>query len=177
VTTTTRPGRDDPGRPERPRPARSAFRKEFDWTGTLDPTPFLVVPAALDAVAALADGGWPAVMARNTGLARVARGTLVAAVAGRPLGPAPMLGSMAAVELPADRGFATRGPADTDPLQARLIEEFAVEAPVHPWPRDPAPGERRLRLLRISAHLHNEPAEYAYLAEALRAILAEEERG
>ena len=47
----------------------------------------------------------------------------------------------------------------------------------HPWPRDPAPGERRLRLLRISAHLHNEPAEYAYLAEALRAILAEEERG
>ena len=160
-----------------PRPGRSPFRREFDWTGTLDPTPYLLVPAALEAVGALAAGGWPAVMARNAGLAREARVRLVAAVGGRPLCPPAMLGSLAAVELPPDRGFAGRGPVDPDPLQARLFEELAIEVPIHPWPRDPGPGERRRRLLRISAHLHNDPAEYAYLADGLRALLAEEDRG
>lgn len=160
-----------------PRPERSAFRKEFDWTGTLDPTPILAVPASLEAVAALMPGGWPAVMARNAGLARDARRAL-AAVAARPLlCPEAMLGAMAAVELPPDHGFAGRGPTDPDPLQARLREAFGIEVPVHPWPRDPGPGERRHRLVRVSAHLHNDPAEYAYLAESLRDLLAEEERG
>ena len=87
-----------------------------------------------------------------------------------------MLGSMAAIELPQDRGFAARGPADPDPLQARLLEAAAVEVPLHAWPRDPVPGERRRRLLRVSAHLHNDAGEYAYLAEALRVLLAEERR-
>ena len=41
---------------------------------------------------------------------------------------------------------------------------------------DLVPGERRRRLLRVSAHLHNDPGEYAQLAEALRALLAEENR-
>jgi len=160
-----------------PRPGRSPFRREFDWTGTHDPTPYLLVPAALEAVGALAAGGWPAVMARNAGLAREARSRLVAAVGGQPLCPPAMLGSLAAVELPPDRGFAARGPVDPDPLQARLLEELAIEVPLHPWPRDTGPGERRRRLLRISAHLHNDPAEYAYLADGLRALLAEEDRG
>jgi len=65
---------------------------------------------------------------------------------------------------------------EADPLQARLLEDFAVEVPVHPWPRDPAPGGRRHRLVRISAHLHNDAAEHVYLADARRALLAEEER-
>ena len=30
-----------------PRPTPSPFRRAFDWTGTLDPTPFLATPAAL----------------------------------------------------------------------------------------------------------------------------------
>jgi isopenicillin-N epimerase len=159
-----------------PRPGRSTFRKEFDWTGTADPTPFLAVPAALDAVDGMLGGGWPAVMARNAGLAAVARRALASA-AGRPvLAPETMLGSMAAIELPPDPGFAARGPAEPDPLQARLLETAAVEVPLHPWPRDPAPGDRRRRLLRVSAHLHNDPGEYAHLAEALGALLAEERR-
>jgi len=159
-----------------PRPRRSTFRKEFDWTGTADPTAYLAVPAALDAVGAMVAGGWPAVMARNAGVAAVARRVL-AATAGRPvLAPEAMLGSMAAIELPPDPGFAARGPSDPDPLQARLLATAAVEVPVHPWPRDPVPGERRRRLLRVSAHLHNDRGEYEHLAEALRALLAEESR-
>jgi isopenicillin-N epimerase len=159
-----------------PRPGRSRFRKEFDWTGTADPTPYLVVPPALDAVAGLVAGGWPAVMARNAVIAVGARRLLVAA-AGRPaVAPESMLGSMAAVELPPDRGFAGRGPADPDPLAVRLRDGAAIEVPVHPWPRDPGPGERRRRLLRVSAHLHNDAGEYEHLAGALGAALAEEER-
>lgn len=157
-----------------PRPARSTFRKEFDWTGTADPTPFLAAPAALDAVGAMVAGGWPAVMARNAGVAAVARRAL-ASTAGRPvLAPETMLGSMAAVELPPDSGFAARDPSAADPLQARLLATASVEVPLHPWPRDTIPGARRRRLLRVSAHLHNDPGEYAHLAEALRVLLAEE---
>jgi isopenicillin-N epimerase len=157
-----------------PRPSRSRFPRELDWTGTADPTACLVVPAALDAIAGLADGSWPAVMARNAALAREARLELVAAAGRAPLAPGTMLGAMAAVELPPDAGFAERGPADPDPLQARLLADAGIEVPIHAWPRDPAPGERRRRLLRISAHLHNDAVEYVYLAEALRALLAEE---
>jgi isopenicillin-N epimerase len=159
-----------------PRPGRSVFRKEFDWTGTNDPTPWLAVPAALDAVGGLVAGGWPAVMARNRSIALEARPHLVAAAERPPLAPASMLGSMAAIELPPDPGFATRGPADRDPLAARLLLEANVEVPVHGWPRDPAPGERRHRLLRVSAHLHNDAGEYAYLAGALAELLVAEGR-
>ncbi len=156
-----------------PRPARSTFRKEFDWTGTADPSPALAVPAALDAVASLLPGGWPAIMARNAAMAVAAR-RLLLAVAGRPaIAPEAMLGSMAAVELPPDPGFGTRGAGDRDPLAAR-VAAAGIEVPVHAWPRDPVPGERRRRLLRVSAHLHNDPREHAYLAAVLRDLLADE---
>ena len=39
------------------------------------------------------------------------------------------------------------------------------------WPRDPGPGERRWRLVRISAHLHNDLPDYVALADALRGLL------
>ena len=159
-----------------PRAGRSTFRKEFDWTGTTDPTAFLAVPAALDAVGGMVAGGWPAVMARNAGLAAAARRALVSTAGPPVLSPESMLGSMAAVELPPDRGFAARSPADPDPLQARLLATAAVEVPLHAWPRDPVPGERRRRILRASAHLHNDPGEYAHLAKALRVLLADEGR-
>lgn len=159
-----------------PRPGRTTFRKEFDWTGTADPTPFLAVPAAIDTVGGMVAGGWTTVMGRNADLAVIARRTLASAAGPPVLAPEAMLGSMAAIELPRDRGFAARGPADPDPLQARLLRATAIEVPLHAWPRDPVPGERRRRLLRVSAHLHNDAAEYEHLAQALRHLLAEEPR-
>ena len=109
----------------------------------------------------------------TSGLRSEARRQLVAA-AGRPaLAPEAMLGSMAALELPPDPGFAARAVADPDPLQGRLLAA-GIEVPVYAWPRDPAPGERRRRLLRLSVHLHNDAGEYAYLAGVLSELLARE---
>ena len=87
-----------------PRPAPSPFVRAFDWTGTLDPTPYLVAPIALAEVARMVDGGWPAVMARNHALALGAREVLLGALGGTALAPAAMLGAMAAAELPAAFG-------------------------------------------------------------------------
>lgn len=171
------------------RPGRSAFRKEFDWTGTADPTPWLAVPAALDAIAALEPGGWPAVMERNAALARRGRATVLTALGsafgaewGRPLSPDGMLGSMAAVavpEPPVDGRGRGGGPAThgEDPLAARLRERHAIEIPVFRWPPEPdgplaATGLGPYRIVRLSAHLHDHEDQYRYLGEALVAELA-----
>src|SRR5688572_13842916 len=61
-----------------PRTVRSRFRLEFDWVGTADPTPVLTLPAAIEWMAGLDPGGWPAVMAANHALALVARDRLAA---------------------------------------------------------------------------------------------------
>jgi isopenicillin-N epimerase len=157
-----------------PRPGRTTFRKEFDWTGTADPTPYLTVPTAIESIGGMVAGGWATVMSRNAGVAAIARRTLSSVAGPAVLAPETMVGAMAAIELPPDHGFAARGPADPDPLQARLLEAAAVEVPLHAWPRAAIRGERRRRLLRVSAHLHNDAGEFEHLAGALRALLAEE---
>lgn len=151
-----------------PRPTPSPFRRAFDWTGTLDPTPFLATPAALAEVGGMLDGGWPAVMARNTALARTAREILVRAIGGTPIAPEAMLGAMAAVELPPGFGPPPGSAVAEDPLQAWLRDVAGIEVPLVAWPRDPARRERRHRLVRVSAHLHNDVGDYVALANALR---------
>ncbi len=146
------------------RPGRSRFQKEFDWTGTSDPTAWLTVPAALDAVGSMAAGGWPEVMARNAGLARDARRQLLGALGGRPLASESMLGSMAALELPALELPALEPPAlepraAGDPRRARARRarrrrsagaaparrcRSAGAAPARPV-RHPGPGLRLAR--------------------------------
>src|SRR5205814_3696409 len=63
-----------------PRTDRSRFRLEFDWTGTADPTAYLTVPEALRYLGGLMTGGWPALMARNRGVALAARRVLCVAL-------------------------------------------------------------------------------------------------
>jgi isopenicillin-N epimerase len=155
-----------------PRPAPSPFVRAFDWTGTLDPTPYLVAPIALAEVARMVDGGWPAVMAKNHALALGAREVLLGALGGTALAPAATLGAMAAVELPAAFGPPPVSPVDEDPLQVALRERAGIEVPLVAWPRDPGPGDRRWRLVRVSCHLHNELPDYVALADALRALRA-----
>lgn len=153
-----------------PRPTPSPFVRAFNWTGTFDPTPYLAAPIAIAEVAAMLEGGWPAVMARNSGLALGAREVLLGALGGAPLAPAAMLGAMAAVELPSAFGPPPVSPVDEDPLQTALREGAGIEVPLMAWPRDPGPGEPRWRLVRISAHLHNELPDYVALADALRGL-------
>jgi isopenicillin-N epimerase len=153
-----------------PRPTPSPFRRAFDWTGTLDPTPYLAAPIALAEVSGMLVGGWAAVMAANRTLARTARLILLDALGGTPIAPDAMLGAMAAVELPAEFGPSPDSPVAEDPLQTALRERAGIEVPLVAWPREGAPAERRHRLVRLSAHLHNHLPDYAALADALRGL-------
>jgi isopenicillin-N epimerase len=144
---------------------RSRYLLEFDWTGTTDPTPWLCIPAALDFMSS--HGGWPEVMRRNHALALLARDVLCDTLEIEHPAPDEMLGSMAAVPLP--DGTQTIAPSlYGDPLQDRLFFEHQIEVPIVPWPRPPK------RVLRISAQLYNELADYEKLAAALRALLLHE---
>ncbi|MCP3981568.1 MAG: aminotransferase class V-fold PLP-dependent enzyme [bacterium] len=144
-----------------PRPGRSRFHDEFDWTGTDDPTAFLCVPAAIERIGSLLPGGWPEVRARNRALALEGR-RVVADALGAPL-PCPdsMIGSLASLPLPDGSPEPPETPLYADPLQAVLLNEHAIEVPVIPWPAPPR------RLVRLSAQLYNEPEHYRRLAEAL----------
>jgi isopenicillin-N epimerase len=147
------------------RPGRSAFHDEFDWQGTDDPTAFLSVPEAIRVVGGLVPGGWPEVRERNHRLALVARERLAAALGVAPPCPETMIGSMTAFPLPP----APPGPrfgADSDPLHLELFARFKIEAPVFNRAAQPH------RLIRASAQLYNEPAQYDRMAAALRELLA-----
>jgi isopenicillin-N epimerase len=154
--------------------ARSRFRLEFDWQGTLDPTAWLSVPAAINFVGGLVDGGWPAVMARNGKLAIHGRDVLAAALGGPHLGsPSSMIGAMAALPLPQDGPFGgveARGssPLDSDPLQAVLYERFGIEVPIGAWPVPAVNASAPpIRFMRVSAALHNDVSDMDRLVTAL----------
>ena len=155
------------------------YRAEFDWQGTLDPTPWLAVGDTLRHVGGLLDGGWPEVMARNHELTLQAR-TRLAGVLGietATLAPSSMLGSMVALPLPTSGPLAMAGagssPLDTDPLQQILLDRFRIEVPIYPWPvpaaESPDPARR---LIRVSSGLHNGPDDVDRLAAALEALSA-----
>ncbi|HSN98130.1 MAG TPA: aminotransferase class V-fold PLP-dependent enzyme [Candidatus Nanopelagicales bacterium] len=150
-----------------PRGDRSRFRLELDWTGTFDPTPFLCVPEALRFMGGLLPGGWAALMAHNRRTALAARALLCEALGCVPPSPEGMIGSMAAIPLPPGEGGAPpESPLYMDPLQDALLGRWGVEVPVIPWPAPPG------RLLRISAQIYNERADYERLVAGLRGLLA-----
>ena len=74
--------------------------KEFDWTGTWDPTPCLVLPDSIQVVGGLDPVGWPGLMAANHALAMDGRARIAAALGVTPHIPAALHGSMALVPLP-----------------------------------------------------------------------------
>lgn len=146
-----------------PQDGTTLFRLLFDWTGTVDPTPWLCIPDAIRFLESLLPGGWPEVLRRNRELALRAREILCEALRCPPPCPESMIGSMAAVPLPNPGGLNLH-PVDRDPMQAALLEKCQIEVPViHPG-----------RLIRISAQLYNHEGQYGRLAVALKGILAEE---
>jgi len=144
---------------------RSRFRVEFDWQGTHDPTPFLTVPFALDAVAQLVPGGWDEVRARSRALVRQMRDVVLRAIGGQPAVPDALLGMMATIALPnamTGQG-ALPGMGALDPLQDALWHRHQIEVPLFSF-------EGR-RCLRLSAHLHSTLADAEKLAAVLPALL------
>lgn len=145
---------------------RSRFLVEFDWPGTVDPTPVLAIPTALAFMGSLLPGGWDEVRDRNRALALEARTILMQALGLPAPAPEEMIGALAALPL---KGATTEraSPFAVDPLQTALFERYKIEVPIYLWPAPP------LRLLRISAQLYNERADYAKLADALRELSGE----
>jgi isopenicillin-N epimerase len=128
------------------RPDRSRFLVEFDWTGTVDPTGPLCLPAAIEALEGLWPGGIAALRDRNRALALRMRDALCAHLGVAPPAPDAMIGALAAVPVPPGEG---RGQSalDRDPLQEALAAR-GIEVPVVPWPAPPR------RLLRVSAQAY-----------------------
>lgn len=148
-----------------PRDDRSRYLIEFDWTGTMDPTAVLTIPAAIQIVAEQVEGGWGSLRARNHALACAARQTLLDRLELDAPAPEGMLGAMASIALPV-----LDPPAldNWDPLQTALREQYRIEVPIFGWGgRD---GMAEHRCVRISAQLYNELGDYVRLAEALYSL-------
>jgi isopenicillin-N epimerase len=135
-----------------PRTDKSRFQLEFDWVGTMDPTPALCVPKALEVMGQLEPGGWPALMRRNRALALAMRDVICREL--RIDNPAPdkMLASLVAAPLP---------DGDAQAVQDLLFLEHNVEVPIVPWPAPPH------RLVRVSAQHYNSLADVERLMEVL----------
>lgn len=144
---------------------RSRFRVEFDWQGTHDPTPFLAVPFAIEAVGAMVPGGWSEVRSRSHALVTRMRDVVLRAIGGTPAVPDALLGMMATIALPnAKTGQgALPGMGALDPLQDALWHQHRIEVPVFTFE-----GQR---CLRVSAHLHSSLADAEALAAVLPALL------
>lgn len=138
---------------------RSRYLVEFDWTGTVDPTGPLCIPAAIEALEALWPGGLAALRDRNRALALRMRDALCAHLGIAPPAPDSMIGALAAVPVPPGEG---RGQSalDRDPLQEALAAR-GIEVPVVPWPAPPQ------RLLRVSAQAY---VRWGHLERLLTAL-------
>lgn len=138
--------------------AREArFRAQFDWQGTVDPTPVLSIGHALRFLGDLVSGGWPELRRRNRELVLWARGLLCRRLGIGSPAPDSMIGSLGSVPLPASKRTAR------EVYEALVARRFEVL--VQPWP---TPADR---ILRISAHLYNSPDEYERLADVLPEVL------
>jgi isopenicillin-N epimerase len=139
-------------------PGSSRYVELFDWVGTDDFTPWLVIPDVIEVMGGLVDGGWPDLMRRNHDLAVAARSVICERLGIEAPAPEEMIGSMAAVPLGDDTGADPGG--QLAPLNRALLDE-GFETVVSIWPSWPH------RVLRVSAQHYNHLEEYRLLAEKI----------
>ena len=132
---------------------------DFDWTGTHDPSAYLCIPAAIEFFSEVLPGGWSAVRQRNNQLVLEARQLLTKRLGMPAPAPDTMIGSLAALVLPA---VPNSGPSD--PLQLRLAQEYSIEAMISFVARP------KIRMIRLSAQLYNSIEQYSYLCDAVEQI-------
>jgi isopenicillin-N epimerase len=140
------------------RSERSAFNHEFDYMGTDDRTPMLVVADAIEALGAFLEGGIDALMEHNRAMCLEARDLLCAALGTEPVVPDSMLGPLAVVDIPAP------GMSPTV-LRERLMDEYRIEAMIVPNPGGDTP------MIRVSPQVYNSIEQYRYCADAIRSII------
>lgn len=135
------------------------FLAEFDWTGTRDMSAWLAVTAALDFTERI---GAAQMRAYNKDLLHSAVRTIVDSWWTPVSGPRELLGSMASIALPTDRGPFAGQPVTLEGagfVHDALWQEHRIEIPVFPF-------AGRL-WARLSAQIYNEPDDYRRLADAL----------
>ncbi|MFG0258382.1 MAG: aminotransferase class V-fold PLP-dependent enzyme [Phycisphaerales bacterium JB043] len=147
---------------------KSRLLVDFDWVGTDDVSPYLVVPHAIEWGRSCLEGGWDAIRAHNRALALEARRVLLDALGSEPIAPESMIGSLAAVRIPDGTPEPKPWPTYTDPTQRALYERHAIEVPIGHFPAPPH------RTMRISAQLYNSVQQYETLARALVDVLESE---
>ena len=136
------------------------FRHEFDWTGTRDISAACSIPATIEYMENMVDGGWPAIMQHNHDLAMEGRRILCERLSLDEPCPEEMIACIATLELPegGDAGIPLHEP---DPLHKVLQDKYGIQVPVWSW------ESPKGRYIRISAQLYNHVDEYHYLADAL----------
>lgn len=140
------------------------FEFEFGWPGTQDPTSWLSIPATIEFMEGLVDGGWAEIMQRNHDLAVEGRSLICDAIGTSAPVPETMVSAIASVEIPSEQEV---GPIslEGDPFHHLLMDKYGIQVPVFPW------RHHGTRYIRISAQLYNHIDEYNFLAEALSEIL------
>jgi isopenicillin-N epimerase len=150
-----------------PRTDRSRFRLEHDWTGTLDPTPWLCVPAAIAFGSGLLPGGWAELRDHGHDLALAARDLLAGAVDGPATASDAMIGAMVSAPLAPTNEPRPEG-TYADRVHAALLEA-GIQVAISPWPTDPDGGPWR-RLVRVSCAPYVGLDDLQALAAALRSV-------
>jgi isopenicillin-N epimerase len=140
------------------------FREEWDWTGTDDPTAWLSIPECLRVLGGLLPGGMAALMERNHALALRGRDIVLETFGLVPPCPDTLIGSMAALPLPAGTAASPAGRLGHEALAA-WTRERGIEPWFFPWP---CPGGK---LVRLSAQIYNHEEQYRALAALLREAL------
>jgi len=143
------------------RSPRGRLFDEFDWTGTDDFSPWLLVGEAARALAETSGGSLERVMADNRALALEARRILTTKLGVEAPAPESMIETLVALPVAA-RSDESSG---IDPVyQALFARGFRV--PIMPWPTG------RDRLLRVSAQRYNDASQYEALADAVLELRA-----
>ena len=138
------------------------FRHEFDWTGTRDMSAHCALPAAIDHLADVVEGGWPAIMEYNHDLALRGRDILCQALGLEKPCPDEMVACIATLILPPNTVNSGIPLHEPDQLHVILSEKYGIQVPVWSW------ASPQGRFIRISAQLYNSEEEYHYLAWALQ---------
>ena len=133
---------------------------EFDWTGTRDISASCSLPATIEYMENMVDGGWPAIMKHNHDLAMEGRRILCERLGLDEPCPEDMIACIATLELP-EGGEAGIPLHEPDPLHKVLQDKYGIQVPVWSW------ESPKGRYIRISAQLYNHVDEYHYLADAL----------
>ena len=140
----------------------SRWQECFDWTGTFDPSAWLSVPFAIEALSQLHQEGLPGLMRANREQALLGADLLVEELGLKRTCPPTMIGSMASLILPLEPVHLAHHLA-TDPLQRILADEYRIEVPIFSF------GGHRL--LRISCPSYINTQQIQALSEVLSGLL------